>query len=152
MEKEFKNTWDEYLASNEYKEYLDATIKYQAEYELAAKDFFNSLEYDQRLLVVYHTIKMLHENEYTDHGSYRHLIYTKLGFSTDAYSTLMDAGLMYIHNDIYLYEDIVESIRAIFKYLNIDYTNKMVMDAYSIFCYGQLNSSYSQLKFDFEEE
>jgi hypothetical protein len=91
---EFKNTLSEYLVSNEYKEYLDSLERCQAEYEIKSKEAFESLDYNQRLMVAFHVFKQLCDNEFIDKGSYRHLIYTKLGFSTDSYSILMDSGLI----------------------------------------------------------
>lgn len=147
-----KNTFAEYLASDEYKEYLDAVERCLAEYEINAKEAFESLEYDKRLMVSFHVFKQLHENEFIDKGSYRHLIYTKLGFSADAYSTLMDSGLMYVHNSVYPYDDIIDGIIGIFKMLEVDYTDDLARKAYNVFCYGNLHHPSKQLKFDFNEE
>jgi hypothetical protein len=152
MEKQFKNKFDEYMASDEYREYLDTLEKCQAEYEIKAKETFESLEYDQRMYVAFHLYFQLYENEFIDQGSYRHLIYTKLGFSTDSYSILMDSGLMYVHNSVYPHDDITDGIVGIFKLLEIDYNDKLVQKAYRVFCYGSLYEPSKQLKFDFEEE
>jgi hypothetical protein len=148
----FQNTFSEYLASDEYKEYLDSLERCQAEYDIKSKEAFESLDYDQRLMVAFHVFKQLYDNEFGDKGSYRHLIYTKLGFSTDAYSTLMDSGLMYVHNSVYPHDDITDGIVGIFKLLEIDYNDKLVQKAYRVFCYGSLYEPSKQLKFDFEEE
>ena len=151
MEKQFKNELEEYLASNEYREYLDTLEKCQAEYEIKSKEIFESLEYDQRMYVAFHLYKQLYENEFIDQGSYRHLIYTKLGFSTDAYSSLMDSGLMSLHNSIFPHDDVMSGIKAIFKFLDIEYDNKLINKAFCIFNYGSYEPSY-QLKFHFDEE
>jgi hypothetical protein len=148
----FQNTFSEYLASDEYKEYLDSLERCQAEYDSKSKEAFESLDYDQRLMVAFHVFKQLYDNEFIDKGSYRHLIYTKLGFSTDAYAPFIDSGLMNVHNSIYSYDDIIDGIKAIFKNLEINYTNKMLMDAYEKFSIGNYVKPSKQLKFDFQEE
>jgi hypothetical protein len=152
MEKQFKNAFDEYLQSDEYKEYLDSLERAIAEFGVKSKQMFDSLEYEQRLCVAYHVFAQLHDNEFIDKGSYRHLIYTKLGFSTDAYAPFIDSGLMNIHNSIYSYDDIIDGIKAIFKNLEINYTNKMLLDAYEKFSIGYYIKPTQQLKFDFKEE
>ena len=152
MEEKFKNSFTEYLASDEYKEYLDTIENYQAECEIKAKEVYESLEYDQRLFIAYHIFKQFYENEFIDEGSYRHLIYTKLGFSTDAYTALLDSGLMTLHNSVYTYDHSVSAIKGIFKYLEIDFDNKKLNDAYKIFLYGSYHYSNNQLKFNFDEE
>lgn len=152
MEKQFKNALDEYLNSVEYKEYLDSMENAIAEFGVKSKQTFDSLDYEQRLCVAYHIFKQLHDNEFIDKGSYRHLIYTKLGFSTDAYAPLIDSGLMNVHNSIYSYDDIIDGIKSIFKNLEINFTNKMLMHAYEKFSIGYYEKPSKQLKFDFQEE
>lgn len=150
---EIKNALSEYLNSIEYKEYLDAMEKYIDDCEIKAREIFESLDYEQRLFVAFHIFKQFYENEFVDEGSYRHLIYNKLGFSTDAYAALIDSGLMSLHNNIYTHDHILSAIKGIFKYLEIDIDNKKLNTVHNIFLYGSYYpNSGNQLKLNFDEE
>lgn len=66
-----------------------------------AEQYWNSLPEDQRLLVAVYIFKKLHEH-FMEGGSYRYLIYDRLGFSIEsgAYGSLQAAGALDIHNFI----------------------------------------------------
>lgn len=60
--------------------------EWRAAYETESSAAFASLDYQTRLKLVFHVFRMLAH----DVGSYRYLVYDKLGFGMDAYAVLMD--------------------------------------------------------------
>ena len=142
---EYKS-WSDYMSSEEAKEYNEALERAQKKYDSISQELYESLEYDQKMQLVYHVTRMIYENEFNDNGSYRHLIYDKLGFSTDAYANFMDSGLMYLHNSVFTHEDIVEGLNKIFKFLNVEANPEMIGKAYHLFIGG----SFENIKIDEE--
>jgi hypothetical protein len=144
--------FSEYLSSKEYNDHLDLVYKAKYEYALKAKEFFNQLEYDDKLLVFFHVMNSFYENEFEDEGSYRHLLYTKLGFDCDSYTIGMDCGCMELHNSIYPRAHLIESIKSIFQMLKIEPSNSLVLQALNCITYGSMpkNQNSYQLDFDFD--
>jgi hypothetical protein len=144
------SSFTEYLNSDEYKEYLNLMELNIREYESAAEKLYNSLSYDDKMMVAFHVFKQFYDNEFNDNGSYRHLIYTKLGFTTDAYATLMDSGLLSLHNAVFTPQDLEEGINKIFKFLNIEPSPGQFLNALNLLIGGSLLNvqEYS----DFKEE
>jgi hypothetical protein len=56
-------------------------------------------DYDIKLYIAAYIFKQLEKHMY-EGGSYRNLIYTKLGFSYDAYGVLQMNGAFNIHNEV----------------------------------------------------
>lgn len=147
--KQFKS-YIEYTNSQEYQDFLNAEIKYQEEYALKAQEDYNQLPCDQKLSISYHVFKKLFENEFIDKGSYRHLIYTKLGLKEDSYATLMDSGLLNIHNSLYTNDELMDNLKDVLKELDIKLTNKEFYGIYNTLMYGKSNKKDpNQLSFDF---
>lgn len=147
------SSFSEYLDSKEYSDLLDLIDQSKIEYAAKAKDFFNDLDYDNKLLVFYHVMNTFYENEFQDKGSYRHLLYTKFGFACDSYALGMDCGCLELHNSIYSYQDVVDGIKSIFKMLNVEPTSEILNKATSCFLnYGSLprKTNFQQLNFDFD--
>ena len=65
------------------------------------RDVWNELTYDQRLAATAVIFETLCEHARRD-GTFRYLIYERLGFGPDAYSLLLGAGGMDISNEFKL--------------------------------------------------
>lgn len=63
------------------------------------EDIWNKLSYEQRLAATAYIFKKITSGE----QSFRHLIYDKLGFNTDAYVLLFGEGGMTITNAMFEY-------------------------------------------------
>ena len=77
-------SFSDYLKSDEYKEFLRLEEEAQEQYTQKAKDYFNSLEMDNQLLLFYYITNVIFENYFNDIGSYRGLLYDKFGFGPEA--------------------------------------------------------------------
>jgi hypothetical protein len=68
--------------------------------EKTVEEVWESLTYDQRLAATAHVFQTLikHASEGSG-GTFRYLIYDRLGFGPDAYSVLYEAGGMIISNE-----------------------------------------------------
>ena len=64
-------SFTDYLNSEEYKDYLDLELKAIKEYSQKSKEYFESLETDNQLLLFFHITKVIFENYFNDNGSYR---------------------------------------------------------------------------------
>ena len=80
------NSYTEYSNSDEYKEYLKAEEESQELYTQKAKEYFESLETDNQLLLFFHITNQIFENYFHGSGSYRGLLYDKFKFGPEAYS------------------------------------------------------------------
>lgn len=145
------NSFTEWVTSDEYKNmqinYKNALEKYKTN----SSDFFNSLSSDQQLMTFFHIVRLIHEGELIDQGSYRHVLYNVFGFNEEAYALGMECGYMDLHNSIYPLEYLESSIVLIMKYLGLEYSNKLKNDLLRIIKYGSINESvypYTQLKLD----
>lgn len=97
-----------------------------------ADDFWEKLDYDQKLLAFYAVTSRIHQGEMVDKGSYRHILYETFKFGPEAYLIGMNAGLLALHNAIgdgETYQEmkqanrlevIDENGRAYIKYLDSD--------------------------------
>lgn len=64
-------------------------------------EFWNTLSKEQQLLAFCKIMRMLHEAEFDDRGTYRWVLYDKFGFDKDAYMRAQLAGFLDIHNALY---------------------------------------------------
>jgi hypothetical protein len=150
--------YSDFLASKEYNEFLDAQEKALDQYKQKAKEYFNSLEADNQLLLFFHITNMIFENHYKEGGSYRHLLYDKFNFGPESYSLGIDSGMFAVHNSIFTPEEMEENIKAVVKHFNLDLSNKDLQSFKNIMNYGyntgeKLDSLLSgQQKFDFNED
>lgn len=62
-------------------------------------DFWESLDYNQKLKAFYHVISTLSNAELSGH-SYRQILYQDFNFDQDSYGVGMEAGLMNLHNRV----------------------------------------------------
>ena len=144
--------------SKEYNDFLDSQEKALDEYKLKAKEYFDSLETDNQLLLFFHITNMIFENYYKEGGSYRHLLYDKFNFGPESYSLGIDSGMFAIHNSIFTPNEMEENIKAVVKHFNLDLSNKEFQSFRNIMTYGcntgeKLDSLISgQQKFDFNEK
>lgn len=65
-----------------------------------ANEFWENLDYDQKLLAFYAVTSRINQGEMVDKGSYRHILYETFKFGPEAYVIGMNAGLMALHNII----------------------------------------------------
>ena len=65
-----------------------------------ANEFWENLDYDQKLLAFYAVTSRIDQGELVDKGSYRHILYETFKFGPEAYVIGMNAGLMDLHNAI----------------------------------------------------
>ena len=93
-------SFTDYLNSDEYKEYLEIQEEALEQYTQKAKEYFESLETDNQLLLFFHITNQIFENYFKDNSSYRGLLYDKFGFGPESYTIGMDSGMFAIHNAI----------------------------------------------------
>ena len=142
----------EYLNSEEYQDFLNKQKESLDLYTKQAKDYFETLDYDDKLKVFFHVMFCFYENEFIDKGSYRSLLYQKLGFECDSYSLGIDCGLFALHNSVFTHDDLIESINMIFNKFNIDNSQKNINSALCLFQFGRDCTDFQknyQLKFEF---
>lgn len=144
------NSFSEFIASEEYQNYQINLEEAIVQFKQDSRDFFNSLPYEQQLMVFSHVVSSICKNEFEDKGTYRHLLYDIFNFNTDSYAIGMDCGLLELHNSIYSYEELIESIKQIINHLKIDYSTNLVYELFSIIKYGKINTKNPyQLNLDF---
>jgi hypothetical protein len=80
------NSYTEYSNSDEHKEFLKLEEEAREQYTQKAKEYFQSLEMDNRLLIFFYITNVIFENYFKDNSSYRGLLYDKFGFGPEAYS------------------------------------------------------------------
>lgn len=147
------NSWSEYASSQEYKEMLDGLDKIKQQNKQDAKDFYKSLSYENQMLCFFYVVSCLAEAELDDNGTYRYILYDKMGFGTDSYSMGMDFGLMDLHNSIYTNEELESSLNTLLKFLEIEIDDKKFKSCLDIIKYGYkstLDFKNKQLHFEFE--
>jgi hypothetical protein len=148
-------SFSDYLKSDEYKEFLDIQEKAVVEYALKAKEYFDSLDVDNQLLLFFHVTKQIFENYFKDNGSYRGLLYDKFGFGPEAYSLGLDSGMFALHNAISTPDEDEERFQKFLKFMNLDLTKEQTASMRNYFIHGfdnskQLNSIISgQLSINF---
>jgi len=67
------------------------------------EEVWNEMSYDQRLAATAYVFEKICEHA-KSRGTFRYLIYDRLGFETDAYTLLYGAGGMTISNEFNLKE------------------------------------------------
>mgnify|MGYP000892711697 FL=1 len=67
------------------------------EFSKKAQEVWNKLNYEDRLYATYFIFDQISEHM-KNNGTYRYLIYDRLGFNMDAYGVLMEAGGLAISN------------------------------------------------------
>jgi hypothetical protein len=152
------NSYTEYSNSDEHKELLKIEEEALGQYEQKAKEYFDSLETDNQLMLFFHITNVIFENYFKDDGSYRGLLYDKFKFGPEAYSLGMDSGMFTLHNSISTPDENEERFNALMKFLKVELSKEDLKSAKNIFTHGfdnsgQLNSFITgQQKFDFNEK
>ena len=152
------NSFLEYMNSKEYKEIIEIEEKLKEEYARIAKEYFEKLSEDDQKLVFYHITRCIYENYFHGGGSYRALLYDKLGFGPDAYSLGLDSGMFNIHNSISTPDENEDRFNKLLQYLKLNLSKKETRSLRHIFLYGFDTTKsmddllMGQMKFDFNEE
>ena len=152
------NSYTEYSNSDEHKELLQIEEQVREQYKQKAKEYYDSLETDNQLLLFFYITNVIFENYFKDNGSYRGLLYDKFGFGPEAYSLGVDSGMFALHNAIFTPDELEENFETLFKHLKLDLSKKELDSLKRIFLYG-IDSSKAlddmrtgQQKFDFTED
>jgi hypothetical protein len=151
-------SFTDYLNSEEYKEFLEMEIRAIEEYKQKAKEYFESLEVDNQLLLFFHITNTIFENYFKDGGSYRGLLYDKFGFGPESYTLGIDSGMFELHNSIFTPEELNKNIQETMRHFNLDLNSKSLQSFGNIIKYGcdsgeKLDNLLSgQQKFDFEKD
>jgi len=152
------NSYTEYSNSDEYKEFLEIEEEALEQYKQKAKEYFDSLEIDNKLLLFFHITNTIFENYFKYNSSYRGLLYDKFGFGPEAYSLGMDSGMFALHNAISTPDELEERFDTLVKFLKLDLSKKELNSLRNIFLYGFDNSKTlddiitGQQKFDFTKD
>ena len=148
-------SFTDYLNSEEYKEYLEIQEEALGQYTQKAKEYFESLETDNQLLLFFHITNQIFENYFKDNSSYRGLLYDKFGFGPESYTIGMDSGMFAIHNAISTPDESEERFNTLVKFLKLDLSKKELNSLRNIFLFGfdstktLDNLNTGQQKFDF---
>jgi hypothetical protein len=150
------NSYTEYSNSDEHKDFLKLEEEAREQYTQKAKEYFQSLEMDNRLLIFFHITNVIFENYFNDRGSYRALLYDKFGFGTEAYSLGCDSGMFTLHNAISTPIELEERFQNLMNFLNLDLSQQQIISARNYFNYGfdnseqinQIRNKQLVLKFD----
>lgn len=151
-------SFSDYLNSDEYKEFLEIEEEALEQYKQKAKEYFDSLEIDNKLLLFFHITNTIFENYFKHNSSYRGLLYDKFGFGPEAYSLGMDSGMFALHNAISTPDELEERFDTLVKFLKLDLSKKELNSLRNIFLYGFDSSKAlddmraGQQKFDFNEK
>ena len=152
------NSYTEYSNSDEHKEYLEIQEEALEQYTQKAKEYFDSLEIDNKLLLFFHITNTIFENYFKYNSSYRGLLYDKFGFGPEAYSLGMDSGMFALHNAISTPDESEERFNILVKFLKLDLSKKELNSLRNIFLYGfdstksLDNINTGQQKFDFTKD
>jgi hypothetical protein len=155
-EKTYKS-YSEFLESEEYEDMLKFEEKAKIEYAQKAKEYFESSDNDQKLLLFFHVTNLIFKNYFKDGGSYRALLYDKFEFGPESYSLGMDSGMFAVHNAISTPEDREEMLRLIVKNFNLEldrqqlYALRYILHNICLPNSKMKDMLYGQLSFDFEE-
>ena len=134
------NSYTEWSNSDEHKELLQIEEQVREQYTLKAKEYFDSLETDNQLLLFFHITNLIFENYFKDNGSYRGLLYDKFKFGPEAYSLGMDSGMFTLHNSISTPDENEERFQKLMKFLDLDLTKEQMISARNYFNQGFDNS------------
>ena len=152
------NSYTEWSNSDDHKELLKIEEEALGQYKQKAKEYFDSLETDNQLLLFFHVTNTIFENYFKDSGSYRGLLYDKFGFGPEAYSLGMDSGMFALHNAISTPDELEERFETLVKFLKLDLSKKELNSLRNIFLYGfdstksLDNINTGQQKFDFTKD
>jgi hypothetical protein len=151
-------SFSDYLKSDEYKEYLEIQFNALKDYKQKSKEYFESLETDNQLLLFFYITNVIFENYFNDNGSYRGLLYDKFGFGPEAYSLGCDSGMFTLHNAISTPDQLEERFQTLIKYLKLGLSKEQINSARNYFNYGFDNSEQinkirnKQLTLEFEKD
>jgi hypothetical protein len=134
------NSYTEYSNSDEHKELLKIEEEALEQYGQKAKEYFDSLETDNQLLLFFHITNVIFENYFKDNGSYRGLLYDKFKFGPEAYSLGMDSGMFTLHNSISTPDENEERFQKLMKFLNLELSKDEMISARNYFNQGFDNS------------
>jgi hypothetical protein len=152
------SSYTEYSNSDEYKEFLKIQEEALEQYKQKAKEYFESLEMNNQLLLFFHITITIFENYFKYNSSYRGLLYDKFGFGPEAYSLGMDSGMFALHNAISTPDELEERFDTLVKFLKLDLSKKELNSLRNIFLYGfdstksLDNINNGQQKFDFTKD
>jgi len=152
------SSYTEYSNSDEYKEFLEIQEEALEQYKQKAKEYFQSLEMNNQLLLFFHITNTIYANYFQDNSSYRGLLYDKFGFGPESYSIGMDSGMFAVHNAISTPDELEERFDILVKFLKLDLSKKELNSLRNIFLYGFDNSKTlddiitGQQKFDFTKD
>jgi hypothetical protein len=152
------SSYTEYSNSDEYKEFLKIQEEALEQYKQKAKEYFQSLEMNNQLLLFFHITNTIYANYFQDNSSYRGLLYDKFGFGPESYSIGMDSGMFAVHNAISTPDELEERFNTLVKFLKLDLSKKELNSLRNIFLYGFDNSksldniNTGQQKFDFTKD
>ena len=151
-------SFSDYLNSEEYKEFLKIQEEALEQYTQKAKEYFESLEMNNQLLLFFHITNTIYANYFQDNSSYRGLLYDKFGFGPESYSIGMDSGMFAVHNAISTPDELEERFNTLVKFLKLDLSKKELNSLRNIFLHGfdstnALDNIYTgQQKFDFTKD
>ena len=142
------NSYTEWSNSDEHKELLKIEEEALGQYKQKAKEYFDSLETDNQLMLFFHITNVIFENYFKDNGSYRGLLYDKFKFGPEAYSLGMDSGMFTLHNSISTPDENEERFQKLMKFLDLELSKEQMKSARNYFFHGfdnseQLNSFLS---------
>jgi hypothetical protein len=152
------SSYTEYSNSDEYKEFLKIQEEALEQYKQKAKEYFQSLEMNNQLLLFFHITNTIYANYFQDNSSYRGLLYDKFGFGPESYSIGMDSGMFAVHNAISTPDELEERFNTLVKFLKLDLSKKELNSLRNIFLYGfdstksLDNINTGQQKFDFTKD
>ena len=151
-------SYSEYLQSEEYQQFLEAEVNAEKDYKQKAKEYFETLDTDSKLLLFYHITNIIYENYFNDKGSYRGLLYDKFDFGPEAYGLGYSSGMFAIHNAIFTPDELEENFNKLATHLKLELSKKELDSLKRIFLYGVDTSknldhiNTGQQKFKFDEE
>lgn len=152
------NSFSDYIKSEEYQEELRLQEEAKEEYKKKAKEYFDSLDMDNKLLLFFHITNSIYENYFESNGSYRGLLYDKLGFGPESYSLGLDSGMFNVHNSISTPDENENRFVKLVEHLKLNLSKKELRSLRHIFLYGFDNTKsiddldVGQQKFDFTKD
>ena len=152
------NSYTEYSNSDEHKDFLKLEEEAREQYTQKSKEYFESLETDNQLLLFFYITNLIFENYFNDKGSYRGLLYDKFGFGPEAYSLGCDSGMFSLHNAISTPDELEERFNKVVDHLKLNMSKNELNSLRNIFLLGfdstksleKINTG--QQKFDFEKD
>lgn len=99
-----------FMDTPEWKELNRLQLEARDHREKECDEYWDSLEYEDKLKAFYSVIKRLHQGEVKDKGTYRWILYDVFEFGPESYAIGMECGLMALHN-AYVDIDEFEALR-----------------------------------------